>query len=134
LKKYLSNREIEELGKGIVISYLKKCGKSQLTNIVDIEGLANSLGLKVVYEAIAEEDQRKIAFLANGKTSLKVWRDGKAVPFCFPLGTIVLDNVLHRDNESGKCRFTIAHEVAHYILNLYNPQPMFRREWDVEYS
>lgn len=134
MKKYLSNREIEELGKGIVISYLKKCGKSQLPNIVDIEGLANSLGLKVVYEAIAEEDQRKIAFLANGKTSLKVWRNGKAVPFCFPLGTIVLDNVLHRDNESGKCRFTIAHEVAHYILNLYNPQPMFRREWDVEYS
>ena len=134
MKKCVSNREIDELGKGIVISYLKKSGITQLPDCVDIEGIAYSLGLKVYYESIAEEDLRKIGFLADGKTPLKVRREGKTVPFLFPLGTIVLDSSLHRDTESGKCRFTIAHEVAHYILNRHNPQPAFNREFDAEYN
>ena len=134
MKQYISNKEIDELGKGIVISYQKKFVNGQLPDCVDIEGIANSLGLKVLYESNAEEDLRKIGFLADGRTPLKVVRNGKVVSFCFPLGTIVLDSVLHRDNESGKCRFTIAHEVAHHILDLHNPQPVFKRQWDAEYS
>ena len=65
----LSNRELNELGKGVVISYLKKHGITQIPEKVDIEGIANSLGLKVCYESIAEEDMRKIGFLADGKMS-----------------------------------------------------------------
>ena len=134
MNKCVSTKEIDELGKGIVISYLKKLGIRQLPDCVDIEGIANSLGLKVRYESIAEADFRKIGFLADGKTPLQVRHDGKTVPFLFPLGTIVLDAGLRRDNESGKCRFTIAHEVAHHILDLHNPQPAFQREWDAEYN
>jgi len=134
LNNNLSNRELNELGKGVVISYLKKHGITQIPEKVDIEGIANSLGLKVCYESIAEEDMRKIGFLADGKTPLKVFRDGKIVSFLFPLGTIVLDRSLKRDNENGKCRFTIAHEVAHYILNRHNPQPCFQHGWDSEYN
>ena len=65
----LSNRELNELGKGVVISYLKKHGITQIPEKVDIEGIANSLGLKVCYESIAEEDMRKIGFLADGKNA-----------------------------------------------------------------
>ena len=134
MKQYISNKEIDELGKGIVISYQKKFVNGQLPDCVDIEGIANSLGLKVLYESIAEEDLRKIGFLADGRTPLKVVRNGKVVSFCFPLGTIVLDSSLKKENESGKRRFTIAHEVAHYILNRHNPIPQFQREWDPEYT
>ena len=132
--KCVSTKEIDELGKGIVVSYLKKHGLRQLPDCVDIEGIANSLGLRICYEAFAEEDLRKIGFLADGETPLKVERDGKIVSFCFPLGTIVLDSSLKKENESGKRRFTIAHEVAHYILNRHNPIPQFQREWDPGYT
>lgn len=37
-----------------MISYLKKHGITQIPEKVDIEGIANSLGLKVCYESIAE--------------------------------------------------------------------------------
>ena len=134
MMKCISTKEIDELGKGIVVSYLKKHGIKQLPDCVDIEGIANSLGLTVRYEAFAEDDLRKIGFLADGETPLKVLHDGKIVSFCFPLGTIVLDSSLKRENESGKRRFTIAHEVAHYILNRHNPIPQFQREWDPEYT
>ena len=132
--KCISTKEIDELGKGIVVSYLKKKGITQLPCFVDIEGIANSLGLTVRYETFAEDDERKIGFLADGKTSLQVWRNGKVVSFCFPLGTIILDTSLMADNENGKRRFTIAHEVAHYILNRHNPVPQFSRAWDSERS
>ena len=134
MNQCISNKEIDELGKGIVISYQKKYGTSELPDCVDIEGIANSLGLEVLFESIAEDDFRKIGFLSDGKRPLKVQRGGKVISFLFPVGTIVLDAGLLRNSESGKCRFTIAHEVAHYILDLHNPQPEFQREWDVEYS
>ena len=101
---------------------------------MDIEGIADSLGLKVRYEELAEDDQRTIGFLADGEAPLEIWRDGKVVSFVFPLGTIVLDSSLKRENEKGKRRFTIAHEVAHYILNRHNPQPCFQRGWESEYN
>ena len=132
--KCVSTKEIDELGKGVVVSYLKKHNMIPIPECVDIEGIANSLGLKVRYEYLAENDQRKIGFLADGETPLEIWRDGKVVSFVFPLGTIVLDSSLKKENEKGKRRFTIAHEVAHYILNRHNPQPCFQRGWESEYN
>ncbi len=132
MNKRLPYRELDELGEGIVLSYLKRSGMSQSLKCVDIEGLANSLGLQVTYEKFAEEDTDKIGFLADGITPLRVLRAGKVVPFVFPLGTIVLDTLLLRDNESGRCRFTIAHEAAHFILDKHYPQPQFHRIYDAQ--
>lgn len=134
MKKCIPNRELDELGEGLVKSYLKRSGISQSMKCVDIEGLANSLGLKVIYEQFAEADPDKIGFLADGIMPLKVVRDKKIVPFIFPLGTIVLDKLLLRDSESGRCRFTIAHEAAHHILDKHCPRPQFNRVYDAEQS
>jgi Zn-dependent peptidase ImmA (M78 family) len=63
---------------------------------------------------------------------LKVMRDGRVIPVCFPLGTIVLDTFLLQDRESGRRRFTIAHEIAHHVLDRHNPMPQFHRIYDSE--
>ena len=39
---------------------------------------------------------------------------------------------LRKERESGKRRFTIAHEVAHHILGRHNPVPQFQRTFDAE--
>lgn len=132
MKKFIPNKELDELGEGLVLAYVKKSGRVRLPKCVDIEGLANSLGLTVIYEEFAEADYDKIGFLADGMTSLRVRRAGKVVPFTFPLGTIVVDASLRRENESGKRRFTIAHEVAHYVMNLHNPVPQYKRTFDAQ--
>jgi hypothetical protein len=101
LKKCIPNRELDELGEGLVMAYIRKTGMKVLPKCVDIEGLANSLGLKVIYEEFAEDDYDKIGFLSNGMTPLKVKRGNKVVSFTFPLGTIVVDTNLRRVRRAG---------------------------------
>ena len=129
---YISNRELDELGDGLVRRYLEKSGMQNADRCIDIEGLANSLGLIVMYAQFAEQDLDKIGFLADGKTPLVIKRNGEVVSFLFPLGTIVLDSFLHTDKESGRCRFTIAHEVAHYVIGHHRPAAQYHREFDSE--
>lgn len=56
MKQFIPNRELDELGTGVVLTYLKKSGTAGLPRCVDIEGIANSMGLNVVYETFAEDD------------------------------------------------------------------------------
>ena len=132
MKHFIPNRELDELGTGVVLTYIKKSGIAGLPRCVDIEGIANSMGLNVVYETYAEDDYDKIGFLSDGITPLKVKRGNKIVPFLFPLGTIVVEANLRKETESGKRRFTIAHEVAHFIINRHKPVPQFQRTFDAE--
>ena len=138
MRANIPKREFDELGEGLVISYLKRAGITKLPRCVDIEGLACSLGLTVTYAKFAEDDFDKIAFLANGYTPLKVFHPGqnKPVPVeeLFPKGTIVLDERLRKPEESGRRRFTIAHEVAHFVIDRHcpAPAPQYQREYDSE--
>lgn len=132
MKQYIPTRELDELGAGVVLTYLKKSGTVGFPKCIDIEGIASSMGLNVVYEIFAEEDLDKIGFLSDGRTPLKVKRGNRIVPFLFPLGTIVVEARLRRESESGKRRFTIAHEVAHHIIGRHNPVPQFQRAFDAE--
>lgn len=50
----------------------------------------------------------------------------------FPKGTIVIEKALCRENESGRRRFTLSHESAHYILDKTLSQAKFHREFDAE--
>ena len=130
MKNCISFRELDELGEGIVRRYLERSGAKNAEKCIDIVGIANDLGLSVVYEHFAEKDMDKIGFLSDGKTALMIRRDGQVVSFLFPLGTIVLDSTLHADNESGRCRFTIAHEVSHFIIDRHRPAARFHREFE----
>ena len=132
MSNFISYGELEELGEGLIRHYLEQTHIDKADRCIDIEGLANFLGLKVIFEAFAEDDLDKIGFLSDGKTLLKVRREGRIISVCFPLGTIVLDTFLRQDRESGRRRFTIAHEIAHYVLDRHNPMPQFHRLYDSE--
>ena len=132
MNSLISNRELDELGDGLVRHYLAHSGMQATARCIDIEGLANFLGLTVTYETFAEKDFDKIGFLSDGKTPLLVRRNGRVVSFLFPLGTIVLDVSLHADKESGRCRFTIAHEIAHFMIDQHRPAAQYHRTFDAE--
>ena len=132
MNSLISNRELDELGDGLVRHYLAHSGMQATARCIDVEGLANFLGLTVTYETFAEKDFDKIGFLSDGKTPLLVRRNGKVVSFLFPLGTIVLDISLHADKESGRCRFTIAHEIAHFMIDQHRPAAQYHRTFDAE--
>ena len=86
--------------------------------VFDIEGfITDFLKLPILYEAFAEDDPSKIGFLSDGITPLIVYRAGKKTPVVFPKDTIVIERFLQRSDESGRRRFTLAHEAAHFILN-----------------
>ena len=132
MNSLISNRELDELGDGLVRHYLAHSGMQATARCIDIVGLANFLGLTVTYETFAEKDFDKIGFLSDGKTPLLVRRGGRVVSFLFPLGTIVLDVSLHADKESGRCRFTIAHEIAHFMIDQHRPAAQYHRTFDAE--
>lgn len=134
MSTYISNRELEELGEGLTRHYLENAHVQMAARCIDIEGLANYLGMTVVFETFAEEDRDKVGFLADGRTPLKIRRKGSIVSFYFPLGTIVLDSFLRQDKESGRRRFTIAHEIAHSVIEKHNPVPQFHRIYDSEHG
>ncbi|MBQ9611728.1 MAG: ImmA/IrrE family metallo-endopeptidase [Lachnospiraceae bacterium] len=134
MSTYISNRELEELGEGLTRHFLENARVQKAARCIDIEGLANYLGMTVVFETFAEEDRDKVGFLADGRTPLKIRRKGSIVSFCFPLGTIVLDSFLRQDKESGRRHFTIAHEIAHSVIEKHNPVPQFHRIYDSEHG
>ena len=90
---------------------------------IDIDGLASFFGLAITYENIAEADKNKVAFFSDGKKPLCVFRKGKTSMVLFPANTIVIDNYLRRIDMSSKRRYTVAHEIGHYILGKYGYSP-----------
>ena len=56
MSNYISYGELEELGEGLIRHYLEQTHVAKADRCIDIEGLANYLGLKVVFEIFVEED------------------------------------------------------------------------------
>ena len=128
-----SYQELDALGESLAYGYMKKL-KMPKSAAFDIEGFAAEyLHLKIVYENFAEEDKSRIGFLSDGKTPLLVFRNNGPSAVVFPENTIVIDRYLLRNSESARRRFTIAHEAAHYILNMHVPMQMeaaFKSDFD----
>ncbi|MCD8361727.1 MAG: ImmA/IrrE family metallo-endopeptidase [Lachnospiraceae bacterium] len=132
MRNYISNAELEELGEGIILGYTK--GETDKLERIDIEGLITEyLHLAIEYKRFAEDDMSKIGFLANGITPLCIYSGNRKIERVFGKGTIVLDSFLLRKEESGRRRFTLSHEAAHWLLERHNPpQVAFRTEYDEE--
>ena len=129
--RIFSYEELDELGEGLIRQYLGK--EAERTCCVDIEGFVTDfLKLPLLYRSFAEQDTDKIGFIADGITPLRVYEDGAACLCVFPKGTIVIERYLRRENESGRRRFTISHECAHYIMDRAVPSAAFHREFDGE--
>ena len=122
MKTYTSFQELDALGEGLAKKYTGNTHRWN-SSCFDIGGfITDFLKLPILYEAFAEDDPSKIGFLSDGITPLIVYRAGKKTPVVFPKDTIVIERFLQRSDESGRRRFTLAHEAAHFILN---------RHWEV---
>ena len=129
--RIFSYDEIDELGEGLIRQYLGT--DAERTFCVDIEGFVTEyLKLPLLYRTFAEQDTDKIGFIADGFTPLRVFEGHKPIECVFPKGTIVIERYLRHEHESGRRRFTISHESAHYIMDRTVPYAAFHREFDNE--
>lgn len=129
--RIFSYEELDELGEGLIRQYLGK--EAERTCCVDIEGFVTDfLKLPLLYRSFAEEDSDKIGFIADGSTPLCVYENGEIKNRIYPRGTIVIERCLRLEHESGRRRFTISHECAHYIMDRAVPSAAFHREFDNE--
>ena len=117
MQVFISNKEIVEISEGLV----RQFSDGSPPKMVDIDGIARSLGLIVVYDSLAEKEQDKIAFLSDGVRPLSVYRDGVPTKVLFPKDTVVMDRYLLRPEEEIRRRFTLAHEVGHKVIFLTDP-------------
>lgn len=136
MKNYRTKSEIDELGESLILDYFRKQHLS--AQCVDIEGfLLDYLRLRLQYISFGEKDKNKMGFLSNGIHPLKVCQASKVVEQVFPKNTVLIEEYLLREKESGKKRFTIAHEAAHYLLQLLDNDgrqeaPCFHNEFCAE--
>ena len=131
MQVYISNKEIEESAQSLVqIS----CGNTPPKQI-DIDAVAEYLGLPVVYERFAEDDQDKIGFVSDGRYPLNVYRNGQKRKVAFPKDTIVLEKFLLQPEETARRRFVLAHEISHVLIGRADPirtAACFNRVFDAE--
>ena len=121
MKRLVTAEELETLGNLMVREYLKKSRKWK-SQCFDIEAfITDFLKVKIEFESFAEEDAGKTGFMANGRDSLTVSRNGRKEQVIFPENTIVIEKFFLRDEMSAKRRFTQAHEAAHVILARHIP-------------
>lgn len=140
MKAFTTFEEIEKLCEAMILDYHKQA-KYEAVFCVDIEGFVTEyLGLDIVYESIYEADPGRIGFFSDGKLPVSLMRDGMKQQIVFPKNTVVIDRYLLNPLESGRKRFTIAHEGAHMVIDKHIPfsyqSPAFYSEFDkdLDYS
>lgn len=122
---------MDEIGEAVVKDYYGNRRKD-IPASVDIDGLVTGyLNLPIIYMAFAEKAGR-VGFLADGRAPLRVIEEGKPVNAVFQKGTVVIERELLEPYESGRRRFTIAHEAAHYISDRSISTASFKRMFDSE--
>ena len=121
---YLSREDIEKIAERVVCQYKKTyVPERHMCYMVDATELAEMLGFKIEYVNITRDG----SFL--GQTSSgRVWTtiyDDNMNPLFYELdgSTILVDKRLLSDPKiAGRKNFTIAHEIAHQIINRECPE------------
>ena len=112
----MSNMEIEEFCEALVLDYIRKYNAP--TDYIDIRGLITDyLGIEIEFESIVEDDETITAFIANGSRTLKIINNGKVTEVLYPRKTMVVDKCYLAPDQRERCRFNMAHEAGHYLMN-----------------
>ena len=112
----MSNVEIEEICEALDLDYIRKFNAP--TDYIDIRGLMTDyLGLEIEFESIVEDDETITAFIANGTRELKIMKNGKVTSVLYPQKTVVIDKCYLAPEQRERCRFNMAHEAGHYLMN-----------------
>lgn len=114
-----TNDEIDEIGEGLVRKYNYQAFIQGAPT--DIEGfISDRLNYKIVYDRLADKDLGRMAFIADGKNAVWLWRGGKRVEVVPPGSMIVIDEFLRQEKNKTRRRFVLAHEAGHIIMDLLN--------------
>ncbi len=120
MTNFISQAEADELCEAMLRQYPGR--DAPVPDRIDVDGFVRDyLKCTVLYETFAEDDPDKIGFAGDGRTPLKIRRDGKTVSEVFPFKTIVLERYLLRPEETAHRRFTLGHEAGHIIAMRISP-------------
>ncbi len=114
----LSNLETEQIAEYVIAGFT--AGEKRPAASIDIIRLATRyLRLPIRQEVFAGPDANSKGYLSDGIWRLCVLRNGSLQAIAFPANTIVINSSVHPDMTAPGARFTVAHEAAHYLLELY---------------
>lgn len=136
MNNYLSYAEADELCDGMIRQYIGK--DAPIPAFIDIDGFViDFLHCRIIYETFAEDDPDKVGFTGDGKTPLRVRRNGAVGTIVLPPNTVVLERFLLRPEGEKRRRFVLGHEAGHIIANRINPDTpknhaCFHRVFDSE--
>ncbi len=118
MKLIKTKKEIDELCETIIRQY---AGEDYIEKPIDIAGLAvKHFKLKVMYVRFADSNKERLGCICNGNSLIRLIHNGRIGSYSFPKDTILLDISLKHDKERYRRRFTLAHELYHYIDNIVN--------------
>ncbi len=121
---YLSREDIEKIADHVICQYKKAyVPERQMFCMVDSTELAEMLGFKIEYVHITRDDSI-LGQTSSGRVWTTIYDDNMNQLF-FELdgSTILVDRrLLSNPKIAGRKKFTIAHEVAHQIINREHPE------------
>lgn len=121
---YLSRNDIERIAEQVICQYKEICIPTQhICYTVDATKLAGMLGFKIEYVHITA-DGSILGQTSSGRVWTEIYDDNMSKLF-FELdgSTILIDKrLLNNPKIVGRKNFTIAHEIAHQILNRVYPE------------
>lgn len=120
----LSRKDIESIADRVIHQYKKVyVPERHMCHMVDATELAEMLGFKIEYVHITR-DGSILGQTSSGRVWTTIYDDSMS-PLFFELdgSTILVDKrLLHNSKIAGRKNFTIAHEVAHQIINREHPE------------
>ncbi len=121
---YLSRMDIEQLAKPVICQYKQTyLPERRLCYTVDVTKLAAMLGFQITFVYITL-DGSILGQTSNDEFWTSIYDDDmKPLYFLLDGKTILVDKRLHDDPKLiGRMNFTIAHELAHQIINRLFPE------------
>ena len=126
---YLSRDDIEKIAEGIICQYKEQyLPERRMCYMVDASELAEMLGFKIEYVHITK-DGSILGQTSSGRIWTEIFDDSmNKIFFELDGSTILVDKrLLSNPKIAGRKNFTIAHEIAHQIINrrypeMYDPQ------------
>lgn len=120
----LSRRDIEKIAESIILQYKKQYLPAQrMCYMVDATELAEMLGFKIEYVHITR-DGSILGQTSSGRIWTEIFDDNMDKVFFELDGSTILieKRLLNNPKIAGRKNFTIAHEIAHQVINRRYPE------------
>ena len=121
---YLSKDDIEKIAEKVICQYkVQYVPERCMCYTVDVTVLAEMLGLKIEYVNITR-DGSILGQTSSGRVWTEIYDDNMNKLFIELDGSIILvdKRLLSSAKIAGRKNFTIAHEIAHQIINRLYPE------------